>query len=89
MSKHFENLWQEAEEINKKSAPESGTDEILDELILKINLYKAIDKNKDLPNKEEAKSYMMGEILYSLSAISLKDNLNTFKALQDSIILRM
>ena len=82
---HFEELWEEAENFHKDQNPEVGSS--LDEIILKINLYKVIDLQKgfSVSEKQNMKLRTMGEILLSLTAISLKDEINVFEALGFSL----
>jgi hypothetical protein len=56
---------------------------ILDELILKINLYKALDQKTEIADSERQtiKSRTMGEILLTLTKLSMKDNINVYEAL--------
>lgn len=77
---HFEELWEKCE---KTHVEETNISTILDELSMKINLYKAISERKELSGVEleKVKSRTMGEILLTLTNLSLKDNINVFEAL--------
>lgn len=72
---HFEDLWDNAEAFHKTS--NATASQILNEVSLKIELYKAVAEHSD----NEAKSGLMGEILLSLTHLSLVDNINVFEAL--------
>lgn len=82
MTAHFEELWTECENVHLASngVALSG---LLEELVLKVNLYRAIDQKTELPPGELAnmKSRTMGEILLTLTGLSAKDNINVFEAL--------
>jgi hypothetical protein len=80
---HFEELWELAENFNKENN-ESSLDDIINELLLKIQLYKASipSKSEDL---KEAKSFIFGEILLLLTSLSYKDNINVYTALKSSL----
>lgn len=80
MPDHFENLWEKCEALHAEQGPAS---EILDELVLKVNLYKALDTKKEIDESERQiiKSRAMGEILLTLTKLSLKDNINVYEAL--------
>lgn len=87
MFKHFENLWEDAEKYYKESSSSTTIDSVLNELILKINLYKSIDENEAFPTdqKEKIKLHTFGEILMTLTQLSLKDNINSYAALQAAL----
>lgn len=82
MAYHFEQLWEDSEKLHTHD--NSATSSIIDELLLKINLYKIIDEKTDIPLEERTKikSRTMGEILLTLTHISLKDDINVFDALK-------
>ena len=81
MTVHFEDLWEKAENLQTKE--EVQVTQVIDEVILKANLYKVIDLQVNFSQEEKDKMKLrtMGEILLSLAAISLKDGINTFEAL--------
>jgi len=89
MSLHFEDIWTNAENYHKDGEPLSVSD-ILEELILKLNFYKAIDEKEELSNedKRKIKSHTFGEMLFTLTALSLNDNVNTYEALNVAVVLR-
>ena len=78
----FEALWNKCEELHKDVVSQESGSGIIDELSLKINLYKALDQ-KEIPEKEREtiKSRTMGEILLTLTKLSMKDNINVYEAL--------
>ena len=82
MKVHFEHLWEEGEQLH--AADNSSTSSILDELLLKINLYRIVGERADLPPEEckKVKSRTMGEILLTLTNLSLKEDINVFEALK-------
>ena len=83
MSMHFENLWTKCENLHEGTIQGETSAQILDELILKIKLYQTIDQKKEIPETEQQiiKSRTIGEILLTLTKLSLKDNLNVYEAL--------
>ena len=85
---HFENLWEKCEQYHKNSSSDNSSDDILSEIIFKINLLKIIESKADLPKEEaeQAKSRLLGEILFSLTNLSLKDNINVFQALNVALL---
>lgn len=80
---HFEELWEKSEKFCSTQEDQSLSD-LFDEILLKITLYKKFDERKDEGVPEEilqVKNHTFGEILLSLSAISLKENINVYEAL--------
>lgn len=83
MSIHFEELWELCEKLNQESLNNNSIQSIIDNLIIKINLYKIVDQKTEI-NEDEIKtikSRLYGEILLSLTSLSLHDNINVFDAL--------
>lgn len=83
MTLHFEELWEKCEKFHQETSKNDNVGSIIDELIMKLNLYKMIDLKTELPIEEQEiiKSRTMGEILLTLTNASLKDNINVFEAL--------
>jgi len=80
---HFEELWEKCENLHKDLGNTDPVITIIDELAMKINLYKMIDGKIELSEEErqKVKSRTMGEILLTLTNLSLKDNINVFESL--------
>lgn len=80
---HFEELWEKCEQVHKESKSGDTTLSIMDELSMKINLYKLLDGKTDIQKDElqKIKSRTMGEILLTLTKLSLVDNINVYEAL--------
>lgn len=74
MKKHFEHLWEEAENFE----PSLDSKENIREFLLKAQLIESI---KD----KESFNILFGEILYSLAKISKCENINVYKALNNAI----
>ena|SRR5271166_4508235 len=90
---HFEDLWEQCENLQKEASQYAEVKLILDELVMKLGLYQTIDTqppNSGFPEEErsEAKSRAMGEILLTLTCLSMKDNINVFEALQTALYYR-
>lgn len=79
---HFEDLWNKSEEYHISS--DESLIAILEELMMKIELYKNIELRSEISPEEKSKikNFSLGEILFTLTKISLKDNINTFEALK-------
>lgn len=85
---HFEDLWESCEKFFSSNNNESSS-EILDKLIHKIGIYKSIPENKEHPVELlKMKTLLFGELLLSLTQLSLKDNINSFTALNSAIKYR-
>ncbi len=80
---HFEELWEKCENLHSEYSESDSVSDIINGLTMKLGLYAAIDQKSETITKdmEKAKSRLMGEILLSLTALSLKDNINVFDAL--------
>lgn len=85
MGKHFEDLWEESENLFKDET--SSVPLLIMELKAKLSIYEGLDKSDGLPSEEKMKlkSHLFGKILASLTQLSLLDNVNTFKALTTAI----
>lgn len=87
MPMHFEELWERCEKFHQEASNDSS---LMDELMMKVNLYKVIDQKTEVPEEErqKLKSRAMGEILLTLTGMSLKDNVNVFEALSIALQYR-
>jgi hypothetical protein len=83
---HFEELWEKCEKLHSEFAKDDSAESLLQKVILQINLYKIIDLKTDIPkeDREKIKSRTFGEILLTLTNLSLKDNINVFSALHSA-----
>jgi hypothetical protein len=90
MAVHFEVLWEQAENFQKDGSANASVQQIIDELGMKINLYKAIDSKTEIPeeDRQKVKSRTLGEILLTLTALSLKDNINVYESLNIALQYR-
>jgi len=90
MTAHFEVLWEQCENFQKDGAAQNDVQHIIEELMLKISLYKAIDAKTEIPeeDRQKVKSRTLGEILLTLTALSLKDNINVYEALNIALQYR-
>jgi hypothetical protein len=79
----FDRLWEKCEELHQSTIKDDDVSSILDELTLKINIYRTIEQKKEIPQNElqQMKARTMGEILLTLTKLSLKDNLNVYQEL--------
>lgn len=80
---HFEDLWESCENLNKNDDTLSK----IKELNSKIKLFEfiALKKNEMIEQDyNTAIGSAFGEILFTLTKISLKENINVFKQLKKS-----
>jgi hypothetical protein len=79
----FEDLWNKCEGFQKDASANTQVQQITDELVLKINLYKVIDAKQEIPEEErqKVKSRILGEILLAITCLSFKDNINIYESL--------
>ena len=86
----FEELWNKSEEFQKNASKDTTTQNIIEELLLKLNLYKVIDLKIEIPEEErqKIKSRTLGEILLTFTCLSLKDNINVYEALSVALQYR-
>lgn len=84
---HFEDLWEKCENFHQTKNDEDISP-IIAELIMKLKLYETVEEKVDnsVEDKEKAKSRIMGEILFSLTSLSLRDNINVYDALQIALM---
>lgn len=90
MSKHFEDLWGEAEALYKDNINHLSQNDIIQELLLKINLFKALE-GKTLSfakDQVETKTRMLGEILLTIAQLSAKDNINVYEGMLRAVKFR-
>jgi hypothetical protein len=87
---HFENLWEACEQHHQETSDTSVL-MLINELVMKSNLYNAVEQRTELSaeDKQSSKSRIMGEILLALTHLSLKDNINVFDALNIALQYRI
>lgn len=80
---HFEELWEKCEQLHQESINEGTASDIINELMMKFNIYKVIDSKTEIPleERQKIKSRTLGEILLTLTNLSLKDNINVYESL--------
>jgi hypothetical protein len=83
---HFEELWEACENFQEKEGIAQDASTILDLLGMKINLYRMISEKADIPAEERTagKSRIFGEILLTLSSLSLLEKINVFLSMGEA-----
>ncbi len=74
---HFEQLWEMCEKLHK----DSKSDDVVGEILMKLQLYKMLTKQENIKDLQESKERLLGEIIFSLTKLSLKDNIDVFQSL--------
>lgn len=84
---HFEELWEQCEKFHQESAGQEKNHTLIEEVMMKFNLYKVIDNRQDLSVEEKhtLKVFTLGEVLLTLTHLSLNDNIDVYKALQTAL----
>ena len=87
---HFEELWEQCEQFHKENASTTDPTFILEELALKLSLYKALAAQKEnLPSDfQEVKSRTLGEIMLTITNLSLQENIDVYGALTHALRFR-
>jgi hypothetical protein len=84
---HFENLWEACEKISTAELSQRSVQSFLAELTAKISLYQALEDNNKLNiiDRQKLKARLFGTLLFTLTQLSAKDDINTFAALQEAL----
>ena len=87
---HFEELWEKCENFHQEAGDKSSSLSIIEELLMKISLYKTIDAQADIPAEDciKMKTRALGEVLLTLTNLSSKDSINTYEALNVALQYR-
>lgn len=82
---HFEDLWELSEKIATGSFRDKSSDDLLNKINELVLDFKGIET---YPNsiKTEMKKQIIGEILFVLTGISIKENLDVYLALKEAIV---
>jgi hypothetical protein len=80
----FEKLWMQCEYLHATTLDKEASDQILDELTLKVKLYQTLGQKFEIPAVElqTIKIRTMGEILLTITKLSSKDDINVYEALE-------
>lgn len=90
MAIHFEELWEKCENLQKEACAEVPASSIVEEIIIKLNLYKVLDAKTEIPPGEIAKirSRVLGEVLLTMTSLSVKDNVDVYESLSSALQYR-
>lgn len=83
---HYEHLYEQAEKLASQINKDISTGDVIDLISSTLGEYNSINISS-LPNevKSSLKRKHMGEIIFLLSVLSERDNINVYAALQDEI----
>jgi|SRR5271166_4066630 len=90
MAPHFEELWVKCEEFQREATNNVAVATIMEELMMKISLYRVIDAKTEIPaaERQKIKSRALGEILLTLTCLSVKDDINVYDSLNLALMYR-
>lgn len=88
--KHFENLWEDAEALFQENVKHLNSDDIIQELLMKIQLFKTFSNaNLTFANDYDiTKTRLLGEIVLTISQLSAKENINVYDGLYQAVKFR-
>jgi len=88
--KSFDQVWEEGEALFKDQVSPDDLEPALKELELKIGIFRLLSEKKEIPPEEmkAMKMKTMGEILLSMTHISLLENINVYAALKETVLYR-
>lgn len=79
---HFEELWELCEKFYQDNDTHNSSQDIINEISMKMDLYRRLNQKEiDSEDLKKIKSRLFGEILLTLTNLSLTDNINVFEAL--------
>jgi hypothetical protein len=87
---HFEDIWCSAEKVSSKQQSEKSTADILKSITVCLDAYWELGSSS-LPEeiKTSLRARQMGEIVFLLTAISERDNVNVWVALENELKLNV
>lgn len=87
--KHFEDLWNKSEEIAIHIHKDISSTDVLDHVKVLIENYQDLLTNEAIPNEVVAslKNRYLGEIVFLLTTISARDNVNVYASLMEELRL--
>jgi len=87
INKTFEQLWEEAEKLTTSKYHNASHEKLIKELTAAITKYQKINELGTSDFVSSLKTVIVGELLFILSAITHKDNINIYPTLQAQILL--
>lgn len=81
----FQQLWENAEEVSKKLF--DTTPPILVELVSQVSRLNEAFANKDSEDNKHLKARLIGEVVFLLTALTQKEDVNVYKLLSDQVFL--
>jgi hypothetical protein len=84
---HFEDVWVQSEQLFSDTIGNVKVGQIIMEMQAKLSVYKTISEQDKLDPADlaKAKERLLGNIIMSLTKLSLKDNIDVFPALKGAI----
>ena len=85
--KTFDQLWEESEQLSLKQYKDKPTTTIVKKLTELLSNYEKIEPLGMVEIKTSLQKRYMGEILFLLSALSVRDNINIYPLLCEQIVI--
>lgn len=85
--KTFETLWEEAEQLTAKRYKHMSHEQLVKEITDLLAKYAKINVLGGSELIASLKTRLMGETLFALAALTLKDNLNIYPILEEQVIV--
>jgi hypothetical protein len=84
---HFEHLWEACEKANASELAQRSVHSLLAELTAKFSLYATLEDNNKLNivDRQKLKARLFGALLFTLTQLTAKDDINSFAALQEAL----
>jgi hypothetical protein len=88
-TKHFEDLWNESEQLVSKLHKDTSTEDLIKLITNLLVDYKDMSTSTIIPDevKKSLKNRYMGEIVFLLTCVSLRDNINVYASLMEELRL--
>ena len=86
-SKSFETLWEEAEQLTAKRYKHLSHEQLIKEVTDLLTKYAKINMLGGSELIGSLKNRLMGETLFALAALTLKDNLNIHPILEEQVLV--
>lgn len=85
--KHFETLWEESEKLTENMYKDIPTDKLVEKIAETLASYSEAGQIESKEISDSLKSKLIGEAVFMITAISLRDNINVYAALQECCTL--
>jgi len=86
-TKHFEDVWMESEQLSKTKYKDTQASAIIDKIKALLDSYDTLNTFAETADiRQSLKTQYMGEMIFLISALSYRDDINVWGALTNEII---